>query len=571
MTTNFARLLLLIASFFIAPVALADPFPQRPIIIACDPDFPPYEFVTKEGTPDGLNIDLSLAIAEVMGVEVEFRYGSWSEVRHQVNTGQIDILSGVTFTRERKNDFDFVPPHAQVYQSLWVRKDSSIRSLDDLEEQPLVVIKDGVMQQYLIRQTRSTTKNVSVDSLEDALRLLSIGKYEAAVGGGLSGEYLLGRLQVSNLKMVGPPLLTEEYGFAVKKGNKEMLALITEGLARLKQSGQYKQIYNKWLGSLPTQQGMSPGRVAKIGSLILGPLLLILILVLLWSWALRRQVRLRTAALNLEVAERERAMEELKQHQKQLIQADKLASLGVLVSGVAHEINNPNALFLLNLPQLQRAWVDIAPILEERYKERGHFTIGRLPYSQMRDEIPEMLTEMQDSGGRIKRIVEDLKNFARRNDSAEMTEIDLNQVAHSVLRLVENQIKKATDHFSLKLEEPLPLITGNSQRLEQVVINLLINACQALQERHQSITLRSGFSTDEVWLQVEDQGKGIAPEHISKLADPFFTTRREDGGTGLGLSVSSSIVGEHNGRLYFSTSPETGTIAKLILPRKRLN
>lgn len=568
MLTHFIRLLILITSILSTQLALADPFPQRPIVIGCDPDFPPYEFVTRAGTPDGLNIDLSMAIADVMGVEIEFRYAPWKELRHQLNTGQLDILSGVSSTRERKNDFDFVPPHAQVYQSLWVRKDSSIQSLKDLGDEPVVIVQDGVMQQYLIRQARSETRNVAVDSLEDALRLLAINRYKAAIGGGLSGEYLLGRLQVDNIKMVGTPLLTQEYGFAVKRGNREMLALVTEGLALLKQSGRYKKIYNKWLGPLPAQQGISPKRVIKFGGLILGPLLLVLILALFWSRSLKRQVHLRTAALKLEVAERERAMDELKQHQKQLIQADKLASLGVLVSGVAHEINNPNALFIYNLPQLQRAWIDIAPILDERFRKSGNFSIGRLPYTQMRDEIPEMLTEMQDSSGRIKRIVEDLKNFARRNDNAEITEVDLNHVARSVLRLVENQIKKATDHFSLELEEPLPLITGNSQRLEQVVINLLINACQALQERHQSITLRSGFSPDEVWLQVEDKGKGIAPEHMSKLSDPFFTTRREDGGTGLGLSVSSSIVREHNGHLDFSTTSKAGTIAKLILPRK---
>jgi signal transduction histidine kinase len=561
-------LILFVISILTAPIALADPFPQKPIIIGCDPDFPPYEFVTRKGTPDGLNIELSLAIAEVMGVEIEFRYAPWSELRHQLKTGQIDVLSGVLFTKARKNEFDFAPPHAQVFQSLWAQKGSSIQSLNDLNGQPVLLVKDGVMHQYLTKKSDSDIKSVTVDSLEDALRLLSINKYDAALGGTLSGEYLLGRLQVNNLKTVGTPLSSEEYGFAVKKGNKEILALLTEGLALLKQSGQYKKIYNKWLGLLPEQQGISQSRVIKIGGLILGPLLLILILVLLWTWTLRRQVRLRTAALKLEVTERERAMNELKHHQKQLIQADKLSSLGVLVSGVAHEINNPNALFLFNLPQLQRAWVDIAPILEDRYIERGHFTIGRLPYTQMRDEIPEMLTEMQDSGGRIKRIVDDLKNFSRRDDSAEMTEIDLNQVARSVLRLVGNPIKKATDSFHLKLEEPLPLIIGNSQRLEQVVINLLINACQALEGHHQAITLKSGYSTDQVWLQVEDQGKGILPEHISKLSDPFFTTRREDGGTGLGLSVSSSIVREHNGQLDFSTTSEAGTIAKLTLPRK---
>ncbi len=284
-----------------------------------------------------------------------------------------------------------------------------------------------------------------------------------------------------------------------------MQALITEGLALLKQSGQHKQIYNKWIGPLPTRQGLAPGRVFKIGGLILGPLLLILILVLLWSRTLSHQVKLRTAALKLEVAERERAMEELKQHQKQLIQADKLASLGVLVSGVAHEINNPNALLSLNIPQLQRAWVDIAPVLEERYKDRGDFSVGRIPYSQMREDIPDMLTEMQASSGRIKRIVEDLKNFARRNDDATKTNVDLNRIAEAALRLVENPIRKATDRFILQLQPELPSIRGNTQRLEQVIINLLINACQALDDKAQSITLRTGISDQELWLEVEDQ------------------------------------------------------------------
>lgn len=563
-------LILLCLLSFEASMVLADPLPRRPIVIGCDPDFPPYEFVNRSGIPDGLNIDLIRAISDVMGVDIEFSYAPWNDLRHQLTTGQLDILSGVPYTRERKIEFEFAPPHAQVYQSLWVRKDSSIQSLSDLEGRDVLVVRGGIMQNYLIRQTRSEVISVPVDSLEDALRLLAINQYDAALGGTLSGEYLLGRLQVNNLKTVGTPLMTGEYGFAVKKGDKEMLALVTEGLALLKQSGRYKEIYNKWLGPLPSpaQNGLSTQRALKIGGLVLGPLLLILILVLLWSRTLGQQVQVRTAALKLEVAERERAMIELKQHQKQLIQADKLSSIGVLVSGVAHEINNPNALFLLNLPQLQRAWVDIAPILDERFKERGDFDIGRLPYSLMREDIPEMLSEMRDSGGRIKRIVEDLKNFSRQDDSADVGDVNLNQVAKSTLRLVENKIRKATDNFTLQLTENLPPVSGKSQRLEQVVINLLINACQALEDRSQAIVLKTGFSQGDVWLMVQDQGCGIAPENLSKLIDPFFTTRREDGGTGLGLSVSSEIVREHNGHLNFSTTKENGTIVKLSLPRK---
>lgn len=564
----FRSILLFIFTLFYGGIASADPLPQRPVIIGCDPDFPPYEFVTITGDPDGLNIDLSRAIGEVMGVEVVFRYAPWHELRRQLMTGQLDILSGVPYTPERNSEFDFTPPHAKVYQSLWVRRDSPFQSLDDLEGQKVVVVRDGVMQNYLRQRPELRIEGVAVDSLEDALRLLAINEYDAALGGKLAGEYLLGRLQVDSLKTVGRPLLSEEYGFAVKSGNREILALLTEGLALLKQSGEYKQIFNKWLGPLPAQEGISLNRMIKVGGLILGPLLIGLALMALWSWTLRRQVRVRTAALKQEVAERERAMNELERHQRQLIQADKLTSLGVLVTGMAHEINNPNALLLLNLPQLQRAWADIAPILEERFKTQGDFSVGRIPYSQMREDIPDMLAEMQTSAGRIKRIVEDLKNFARRDDHAEMTQIDLNRSARAAARLVENPLKKATEHFSLQLQEPLPAVRGNDQRIEQVIVNLLINASQALETRAQAIELRTYATADEVVLEVEDQGRGIAPEHLTQLTDPFFTTRREDGGSGLGLSVSAGIAEEHEGRLEFISALETGTVAKLIIPRK---
>jgi polar amino acid transport system substrate-binding protein len=563
-------LLLAISAFFLyaIPVA-ADPLPQYPVVIGCDPDFPPYEFVTMSGEPAGLNIDLSRAISEIMGVEIRFRYAPWRELQRQLMTGQIDILSGVPYTEERDNLLDFPPPHAQIYQSIWVRKDSALRDLATLTRHKVLVVEDGVMQRFLQQRPELNIQSVPVGSLEDALRLLAIGDYEAALGGKLTGEYLLGRLQVDHLKTIDRPLLTQEYGFAVRAGNREMLSLLTEGLALLKQSGQYRQIYNKWLGPLPQQQqGISFQRVLKIGAAVLVPLLLGLMLMALWSTTLRRQVRQRTAALKQEVAERERAMKELESRQQQLIQADKLASLGVLTSGVAHEINNPNALLLLNLPQLQRAWQDIAPLLEQHYRQQGDFALGRIPYTQMRNEIPEMLDEMLSSAGRIKRIVTDLKDFVRRDEQAAICTIDLNAVARTAVRLLENPLKKATAHFSLQLQEPLPAICGNSQRLEQVIVNLLLNAAQALENPKQAISLSTWATPEVIILEVTDRGRGIAPEHLGQLTDPFFTTRREEGGTGLGLSVSTGIVDEHHGSLEFSSTAETGTSVKLILPRK---
>ena len=138
---------------------------------------------------------------------------------------------------------------------------------------------------------------------------------------------------------------------------------------------------------------------------------------MVWSRTLKKEVANRTRALEQEVAERKRAMEELAVRQRQLIQADKMTSLGILVSGVAHEVNNPNGLILLNLPLLQKAFADAEPILERHFQEHGDFRLGWLNYSRMRMEIPQLFEETLGGARRIKRIVEDLKDFSRRDDS----------------------------------------------------------------------------------------------------------------------------------------------------------
>ena len=269
---------------------------------------------------------------------------------------------------------------------------------------------------------------------------------------------------------------------------------------------------------------------------------------------LRRQVDKRTA--------------ELQMQQQQLIQADKMTSLGILVSGVAHEINNPSGLIILNLPVLQEAWQDCQELLEQRYEEDGDFMLGGLAYSRMRDEIPAMLGEMQDGALRIRRIVEDLKDFARQESEDIREPFDLNEVVATAIRLVDNSIRTATDSFQVDYASALPAVRGNAQRIEQVVINLILNACQALPARSKGVRLRTGYRSDlqQVMLLVEDQGCGIDADNLKRLMDPFFTTKREQGGTGLGLSVSSGIVQAHGGQLSFDSTPGVGTTVVMTLP-----
>jgi polar amino acid transport system substrate-binding protein len=144
--------------------------------------------------------------------------------------------------------------------------------------------------------------------------------------------------------------------------------------------------------------------------------------------------------------------------------------------------------------------------------------------------------------------------------------IDLNEVVRKAASLVGNQIKKATDDFGIDFAPEPSMALGSFQRLEQVIINLLLNACQALPDRQCPIRVKIGREGEWAVVRVSDGGVGIRPELLAQITDPFFTTRREQGGTGLGLSVSSRIVEEHGGTIHFESNPGTGTCVTVTLP-----
>jgi polar amino acid transport system substrate-binding protein len=545
--------------------AASDP---RTVIVGGDHNYPPYEFLDKNGHPDGYNVELTRAIAEVMGMNAEIRLGSWGEMRQALAAGRVDILQGMAYAEDRLGEVDYSPPHTIVYQSIWTRRGTPPpQSIDYLRNKEVIVMARSVMHDFMSRHPELAATIIPVSTLSDALRLLATGKHDCALVAKLPGEYLAREFGLDMIVPTARPIAEQPYGYAVRKGNTEMLSRFSEGLALLKKAGRYQQIHNKWLGVLEPHE-VSWGRVIRYLAMVVGPLLLILGGTVIWSRTLKREVAQRTEALEREVAERKLVIEELQVRQRQLIQADKMTSLGILVSGVAHEVNNPTGLILLNVPLLQKAYGDAEPVLEAHYEKHGDFRLGWLHYSRMREEIPKMLNEMHDGAKRIKRIVEDLKDFARRDDADLSGAVDLNAVVSAAIRLVDNSIKKATDSFSVFYEEELPRVRGNAQRIEQVVVNLILNACQALPDKEKGIFIRTFADAAQgaVIVEVRDEGGGIAPEHLPHLTDPFFTTRREEGGTGLGLSVSAGIVKEHGGSLRFDSSPGAGVTVTLALP-----
>lgn len=559
-------ILLLICSNMTA-VAEEPILPDLPVRIGGDYNYPPYEYLDQDGLPTGYNIELSQAVARVMGMEINIQLGSWGEMRQALEQGDVDILMGMAHTEERLDEVEFSIPHAKVHQSIWIRDNNEdIRTVNDLVGKEVIVMKGSVMHDFML-ENEIAADLFMVQTLADALNLLASGHHDCALVAKLPGEYLLSDPRLDNIHPIARPLVAQNYGFAVKKGNLELLGRFNEGLSLLKKSGEYRQIRERWLGVLQPEP-IAWTNYIYIGALVIGPLLLVLIAFALWSRTLRRQVALRTEELEREIAERMRSAEELQIRQKQLLHADKMTSLGVLVAGVAHEINNPNGLIQLSLPQLSKAYQSIEPILDDKYQKQGDFKLGWFEYSRMRDEIPKMLAEMLESSNRIKRIVEDLKDFARRNDSGLDDMVDLNEVIRSALRLVDNALRKSTRHFRVDYCPELPCFRGNGHRIEQVVVNLILNACQALTSVEQTIELCTYRLKDEemVVLEVNDEGCGLNEETSQRITDPFFTTKRETGGTGLGLSVSDGIVKDHHGRLEFSGETGKGMVVRLLLP-----
>jgi polar amino acid transport system substrate-binding protein len=540
---------------------------ERVIVVGANRAYPPYEFLDKNGAPAGYNVDLTRAIAKVMGMQVEFHFGNWSDIRAGLASGKIDILQGLSYSEHRAQEHDFSPPTAIIQHAIFARNDSPpVSSLEELRGKKVILFKEGIMYDTLIAAGYGPDL-ILTGTPADALRLLSSGQHDYSIIAILPGMSLVRELNLSNLTPVTRNIAVQKYGYAVKKGNAELLARFSEGLAIVQKTGQYQAIYDQWLGVQESRR-ISWERAVRYGAFIVGPLLLILMATVVWSRTLQRRVTVRTAELANEVSERKRALEELQRHQDKLIQADKMASLGILVSGVAHEINNPNALILLNTPILKEAYADAIEILEEHYHQHGDFSLGGLPYSRMRQEVPRLTDEVQESARRIRRIVDDLKDFSRRDDAAISTFFALNPIVEAALRLVDPTLRKATAHFSAELASDLPEICGSPQRIEQVVINLVLNACQALADRNGTITIRTRLDSSgaEVILEVRDSGCGILPEHLPHLTDPFFTTNREIGGTGLGLAISAGIIEKHGGTLEFASTSGVGTTVTVHLP-----
>ena len=260
--------------------------------------------------------------------------------------------------------------------------------------------------------------------------------------------------------------------------------------------------------------------------------------------------------------------EEALTNSRQLYQAQKMEALGTLVAGVAHEINNPISLLMFDIPVFQKVWEDFLPVLEQQAEEEPGRKYGGLNYDFLKNNLSRLIFDMDMAVNRIAKIVTDLKNFARQSNVAEKKLVQVNNAVENAIRLSQTTLRKSKVLLELDLAPDLPLIKGNIQNIEQIILNLIINSVQAIDNGHGKIKITTRFQNRDgrIIMSISDNGRGIAPSIQGRIFDPFVTDKLAEGGTGLGLSVTYSLVKAHNGEITFQSKQGHGTVFTVVFP-----
>ena len=255
--------------------------------------------------------------------------------------------------------------------------------------------------------------------------------------------------------------------------------------------------------------------------------------------------------------------------ERQMRQRERLASLGLLISGVAHEINNPNTFISFNLPILKDYLDEVVPIIDTYASSREDFEVANMPYDEFRLDLFKLIENVTHGSRRIDTIVTQLKAFSRIQDSRKLADVNIKSVLDRVATLANSQIKRMVKRFEMNVPTDLPKLYTDGNAIEQIVLNLLINACQAADKSDSWVGLKAYMITDnpdKLCIEITDNGCGMDDETLGHIFDPLFTTKGPASGTGLGLYVCHNLVEGLGGMIDVQSAPGEGSTFQVILP-----
>ncbi len=526
---------------------------NHPIIhIAHDKNFPPYEWENDAGIYQGISIEYIQRIEKKLNIKFkQIKQKNWSKILQEFKDGKIDVLSAIAKDEKREKFTLFTKSHIKV-QGIIV----SVKEYKALNE--LVGERVGVVNDYywddLLSEYNDEVEIVRVSNTQVGIEMVAIGAIDAMVSDLASVTHIVYKESISGLQFVPVPILQEkklELSIGIRKDWPLLQSIIQKALNDI--SSQEKEaIYKKWIKVQKVsfwQDTRFQYNVSILGLI----LLVIFLLIITWNRLLKSQVASRS--------------KQLEKANLQLIRAEKMESIGRLSAGVAHEVKNPLAILQMSVDYLK---------------------------GEDNDETTKtILDDMDDAIVRADRVIKGLLDFSREKE-LQVTKGNINDVIEQSLKLIEHEFKQRNIQLTTDLSETLPDLDMDRNRLQQVFINLFMNAAQAIGAASQTknnahIIVNSNLAQLEdqtliekseglfrlnqnvILISILDTGTGLDKKSEKEVFEPFFTTKPLGEGTGLGLSVSKTIIGLHHGMITMNNRSDieiTGVEVKLYFAVK---
>ncbi|HID48827.1 MAG TPA: transporter substrate-binding domain-containing protein, partial [Chromatiales bacterium] len=530
-----------------APTVALDPqesawLREHPVIrIAPDPGFAPIEWFNHVGGYQGMTSDYLRLLEQRLGVQFEVvRTPDWNSVLDQVRRKQVDAITAVARTPQRESYLLFSQPHLTLEGAIIASQDlPPIRALADLKGYNVAVVEGDLWDDALTSLADKIAINRFHD-LQTALTATASGVTDVTISTLDSARFAMRKEGLVDLKVVSRLRQKIDLHFGVRQDWPQLVRILNKGLASITPA-ERQAIQQKWRAlGVPPRPWDSP--VVHYTLLAGTGLLLILVTgVIVWNRTLKARVRARTR--------------ELENAQRQLIQAEKMESIGRLAAGVAHEVKNPLAIIQMG----------------------ADFLAQELPADETTAGV---INDIDDAVRRADTVVKGLLDFSRDRE-LELKPGNLNAIIERALHLVEHELRQRNIRVEQRLADGLPELDLDANRLQQVLINLFMNAAHAM-KRDGKLLVRSRLRTLDsadlaadqanrfkpgeqvLWVEVADTGPGIREQDREKLFDPFYTTKPIGEGTGLGLSVSRNIISLHQGSLDIRNRKTGGASAVMM-------
>ena len=515
---------------------------QNPIIkVAHDPRFPPFEFRNSDGTYSGISIDYQRLIEARTGLKFKtINIVNWTEILKSFHKGKIDLLPAIARTPQREQYMEFTTPHIVVPGVIITSKDFT--SIKQLYGHRVAVVVDQVWDE-LITSRYVDVNLVRVKNQRDGMELAAMGAVDAMVTDLASVTYYLKSESIFNLRIVKYLEKNLELGFAVQKQQSIFKSILQKSINSLTKEEKEK-ISNKWF--TVQQPGLWEYKKIWLGiTIVFLSVIFMMVVFVVWNSSLRKRVELRT--------------KQLKATQLELIQAEKMDSIGRVATGIAHEVKNPLAIIQMGVECLE----------EEVNKNNSNL---------------EILDDINNAIKRADHIISSFLDYSAQK-KLHLESVKLNKVIENSVNLLDSKFTECNVDCELKLSDSIKNILLDENKFQQVIVNILLNAVDALKERdlkNIQIETRAGpLETEDVKflfplnefkkgdnaiiIKISDTGSGINTINSDKVFEPFFTTKSVGEGTGLGLPVALKIIELHQGAISIKNRQNGGTIVTIVM------